>query len=60
MKEKEECLQEGRIFPRGIILDYMQCNSIIFACMAMADKLAKYVERLQGSIAFAMATVLDP
>ena len=28
--------------------------------MAMTNKLAKYVERLQGSNAFAMASVLDP
>ena len=28
--------------------------------MAMTDKLAKYEERLQGSNAFAMATILDP
>ena len=28
--------------------------------MAMTDKLAKYEERLHGSNAFAMATVLDP
>ena len=53
------CLQEGRLFPQGIILDYMQCHSIIFSCIAMTDKLAKYEERLQGSIEFAMATVLD-
>ena len=38
----------------------MQHNSIISACMAMTDKLEKYEERLQGSNAFAMATVLDP
>ena len=60
MKEHEECLQEGRLFPQGIILDYMQCNSIISTCMTTTDKLAKYEERLQGSNAFAMATVLDP
>ena len=60
MKEHEECLQENRLFPQGIILDYMQCNSIIFACMEMTDKLAKYEGRLQGSNAFAMATILDP
>ena len=28
--------------------------------MAMTDKLAKYEERLQGSNAFATATILDP
>ena len=60
MKEHEECLQEGRLFPQGIILNYMQRNSIISACMAMTDKLAKYEERLQGSNAFTMATILDP
>ena len=60
MKEHEECLQEGRLFPQGIILDYMQRNSIIFACMSMTEKLAKYVERLQGSNAFVMATILNP
>ena len=60
MKEHEECLQEGRLFPQGIILDYMQRNLIIFACMAMTDKLAKYERRLQGSNVFAMATILDP
>ena len=59
MKEHEECLHEGQLFPEGIILDYMQHNSIISACMAMTDKLAKYEERLQGSNAFAIATVLD-
>ena len=59
MKEHEECLQEGRLFPQRIILDYMQRNSIIFACMAMTNKLAKYEERLQGSNIFAMATILD-
>ena len=52
MKEHEECLQEGQLFPQGIILDYMQRNSIIFACMSMTEKLAKYVERLQGRNAF--------
>ena len=60
MKEHEECLQEGQIFPQGIILDYMQCNSIISACMAMTYKLTKYEERLQGSNVLAMATILDP
>ena len=60
MKEYEECLQEGRLFPQGIILNYMQHNSIIFACMAMTDKLVKYEERLQGSNMFVVATVLDP
>ena len=60
MKEHEECLHQGRLFPQGIIHDYMQRNSIISTCMAMTDKLAKYEERLQGSNAFAMATVLDP
>ena len=59
MKEHEECLQEGRLFPQGIILDYMQHNSIISACIAMIDKLAKYEERLQGNNTFAMAIILD-
>ena len=59
MKEHEECLQEGRLFPQCIILDYMQHNSIISACMTMTDKLAKYEESLQGSNVFAMAKVLD-
>ena len=57
MKEHEGCPQEGRLFPQGIILDYMQCNSIISACMAMTDKLAKYEERLQGSNVFADETL---
>ena len=60
MKEHEECLHEGRLFHQGIILDYMQRNSIISACMAMIDKLAKYDERLEGSNAFSMTTILDP
>ena len=60
MKEHEECLQEGRLFPQGVILDYMQCNSIIFACMAMTDKLENYEKRLQATNVFAMATIIDP
>ena len=38
----------------------MKCNSIIYACMVMTNKLAKYEEWYQGSNAFAMATVQDP
>ena len=60
MKEHEECLQVDRLFPQGIILDYMQRNLIISTCIAMTDKLAKYEERLQGSNMFAIATELDP
>ena len=38
-KEHEECLQEGRLFSHGIILDYMQRNCIITAYMTMREKL---------------------
>ena len=60
MKEHEECLQEGRFFHQGIILDYMQHNLIIYACMAMTNKLENYEGSLQGSNVFSIATVLDP
>ena len=60
MKGRDQRLQEGRLFPKGTILDEAQRSSIKACSKSMIEKFENYEKRLQGVDAFILATVLDP